>query len=96
MSEVATSEVGTQSIAPRQNRLVGLWRRFRRNRLAIFGLVIVVLMILTAIFARLAGIEQLHSRFWIATAVSFAGVVLVAVGVIGSGPCAGSSTELIR
>ena len=53
MSEVATSEVGTQTIEPRQNRLVGLWRRFRRNRLAIFGLVIVVLMILTAIFAPL-------------------------------------------
>jgi drug/metabolite transporter (DMT)-like permease len=45
----------------------------------IFGMV----PILTAIFAHLAGIEQLHGRFWIATAVSFAGVVLVAVGATG-------------
>jgi len=46
----------------------------------IFGMV----PILTALFARAAGIEQLHSRFWVATAVSFAGVVLVAVGAKGS------------
>jgi drug/metabolite transporter (DMT)-like permease len=45
----------------------------------IFGMV----PILTAIFAHLAGIEQLHARFWIATAVSFAGVVLVAIGAKG-------------
>lgn len=45
----------------------------------IFGMV----PILTAVFARLAGIEQLHTRFWIATVVSFAGVVLVAAGAKG-------------
>jgi drug/metabolite transporter (DMT)-like permease len=45
----------------------------------IFGMV----PILTALFAHAAGIEQLHGRFWIATAVSFAGVVLVAVGATG-------------
>ena len=45
----------------------------------IFGMV----PILTALFARAAGIEQLHSRFWLATAVSFAGVVLVAAGAEG-------------
>lgn len=45
----------------------------------IFGMV----PILTAIFARLAGIETLHRRFWIATVVSFAGVVLVAAGAKG-------------
>jgi drug/metabolite transporter (DMT)-like permease len=45
----------------------------------IFGMV----PILTALFARAAGVEQLHRRFWIATAVSFAGVVLVALGAKG-------------
>jgi drug/metabolite transporter (DMT)-like permease len=45
----------------------------------IFGMV----PILTAIFAHVAGVEQLHGRFWLATAVSFAGVVLVAVGANG-------------
>jgi drug/metabolite transporter (DMT)-like permease len=45
----------------------------------IFGMV----PILTALFARLAGIEQLHGRFWAATVVSFAGVILVAAGAKG-------------
>jgi drug/metabolite transporter (DMT)-like permease len=45
----------------------------------IFGMV----PILTALFARVAGIERLHTRFWVATAVSFAGVVLVAEGARG-------------
>jgi drug/metabolite transporter (DMT)-like permease len=45
----------------------------------IFGMV----PILTALFARAAGVEQLHSRFWVATAVSFGGVVLVAIGAKG-------------
>jgi peptide/nickel transport system permease protein len=51
VSEVTTGEVGAQTIEPRQKRLIGLWRRFRRNKLAVFGLLIVVVMILTAIFA---------------------------------------------
>ena len=42
----------------------------------IFG----TLPILTALFAAVGGIERLHSRFWVAAAVSFTGVCLVAVG----------------
>lgn len=38
------------------------------------------LPILTAIFAYAVGVERLHTRFWIAAAISFAGVALVAVG----------------
>jgi drug/metabolite transporter (DMT)-like permease len=45
----------------------------------IFGMV----PILTAVFARIAGIERLHTRFWVATAISFGGVVLVAAGAKG-------------
>jgi drug/metabolite transporter (DMT)-like permease len=45
----------------------------------IFG----TLPILTALFAAAAGIERLHGRFWVAAAVSFAGVCLVAVGAKG-------------
>jgi drug/metabolite transporter (DMT)-like permease len=42
------------------------------------------LPILTAIFAYVLGIERLHRRFWIAAALSFAGVFLVAAGSGGS------------
>jgi drug/metabolite transporter (DMT)-like permease len=45
----------------------------------IFG----TLPILTALFAAAAGIERLRSRFWVAAAVSFTGVCLVAVGAKG-------------
>jgi drug/metabolite transporter (DMT)-like permease len=38
------------------------------------------LPILTAIFAFVLGIERLHRRFWLAAAISFAGVALVAAG----------------
>ncbi len=38
---------------PRQRRLHTFWRRFRRNRLAVFGLLIVAVMVLAAIFAPL-------------------------------------------
>lgn len=38
------------------------------------------LPILTAIFAYALGVERLHRRFWIAAALSFAGVFLVAAG----------------
>ena len=53
MSEAVTSEGSqTQTIEPRrERRLLGFWRRFRRNKLAVFGLVIVAVMIFTAIFA---------------------------------------------
>ena len=53
MSEAVTSEGSqTQAIeARRERRLLDFWRRFRRNKLAVFGLFIVVLMILTAVFA---------------------------------------------
>jgi drug/metabolite transporter (DMT)-like permease len=42
----------------------------------IFG----TLPVVTALFAFAFGIERLSSRFWIAAAISFAGVALVAVG----------------
>ena len=45
----------------------------------IFG----TLPILTALFAAAVGIERLHSRFWVAAAVSFTGVCLVAAGAKG-------------
>jgi drug/metabolite transporter (DMT)-like permease len=45
----------------------------------IFG----TLPILTALFAAAGGIERLHGRFWVAAAVSFTGVCLVAVGAKG-------------
>ena len=38
------------------------------------------LPIFTALIARAVGIEQLASRFWIAAALSFTGVVLVTAG----------------
>ena len=56
MSEAITSE-GSQTQAAevrRERRLAGFWRRFRRNKLAVFGLFIVAVMILTAIFAPLS------------------------------------------
>jgi drug/metabolite transporter (DMT)-like permease len=49
------------------------------------------LPIITALIAYAAGIERLHRRFWIAAAVSFAGVGLV---VLGSGE-AGFSADLL-
>lgn len=40
------------TIEPRnERRMLALWRRFRRNRLAVFGLVIVVILVFSAIFA---------------------------------------------
>jgi len=39
--------------------------------------------ILTAIFARLGRIENLHPRFWLAALTCFGGVILVAVGAKG-------------
>ncbi len=54
MSEAVTAEGSQgQAIQPRERRLAGFWHRFKRNRLAVFGLVIVALMLLTAIFAPL-------------------------------------------
>jgi drug/metabolite transporter (DMT)-like permease len=50
---------------------------------ATVALIFGTMPILTALFARIGRVEELHSRFWIATAVSFAGVVLVAVGAKG-------------
>jgi drug/metabolite transporter (DMT)-like permease len=41
------------------------------------------LPILTAMFAYAVGVERLHRRFWIAAAISFVGVALVAVGSSG-------------
>ena len=38
------------------------------------------LPIVTAIFAYVLGVERLHRRFWIAAAISFVGVALVAAG----------------
>jgi peptide/nickel transport system permease protein len=54
MSETVTAEgAQTQAVEPRERRLAAFWRRFRRNKLAVFGLLIVALLLLTAIFAPL-------------------------------------------
>jgi drug/metabolite transporter (DMT)-like permease len=55
------------------------------------------LPILTALFAYLVGVERLHRRFWIAAALSFGGVALVAAGTGGglSGNLAGDVLALI-
>ena len=45
----------------------------------IFG----TLPIMTALFAAAGGIEKLHGRFWLAAAISFTGVCLVALGAKG-------------
>jgi drug/metabolite transporter (DMT)-like permease len=50
---------------------------------ATVALIFGTMPILTALFARVGRIEELHPRFWLATAVSFSGVVLVAVGAKG-------------
>src|SRR6266496_5323574 len=47
------------------------------------ALIFATLPIMTALFAAAGRIERLHSRFWIAAAVSFAGVCLVALGAKG-------------
>jgi peptide/nickel transport system permease protein len=52
MSETVTAEgQQRQQIQPRERRLAGFWRRFRRNKLAVFGLVVVTILFLTAVFA---------------------------------------------
>src|SRR5919202_2862217 len=53
MSETTTSQDSrTRTAEPRRERqMLALWRRFRRNRLAVFGLVIVVILVLSATFA---------------------------------------------
>ena len=55
------------------------------------------LPILTAVFAYLVRVEQLHRRFWIAAAISFLGVILVAAGSGGgfSGNVTGDLLALI-
>lgn len=54
MSEAVTAEGSqTQTMAPRERRLAGFWRRFKRNKLAVFGLFIVAVLILVGLFAPL-------------------------------------------
>jgi drug/metabolite transporter (DMT)-like permease len=50
---------------------------------ATVALIFGTMPILTALFARAGRIEQLHSRFWLAAAICFGGVGLVAVGAKG-------------
>jgi drug/metabolite transporter (DMT)-like permease len=50
---------------------------------ATVALIFGTMPVLTGLFAWLGGIERLHSRFWLATAACFSGVVLVAVGAKG-------------
>ena len=47
---------------------------------ATVALIFGTMPILTALFAAASGIERLHSRFWLAAAISFSGVCLVAFG----------------
>ncbi len=52
MSEAVSAEDSqTQTVQPRERRLAGFWRRFKRNKLAVVGLVIVAIMLLTAALA---------------------------------------------
>src|ERR671929_2352440 len=55
------------------------------------GLVLGTIPIFTALIARVFGVERLSRRFWVASAVSFGGVALVAAGSGGglSGDLAG-------
>jgi drug/metabolite transporter (DMT)-like permease len=50
---------------------------------ATVALIFGTMPILTALFARIGRVEELHSRFWLAAAISFAGVALVAAGAEG-------------
>jgi peptide/nickel transport system permease protein len=55
VTEPVTAE-GSQSAAVetrRERRLAGFWRRFKRNKLAVFGLVLIAIMLLAAVFAPL-------------------------------------------
>jgi ABC-type dipeptide/oligopeptide/nickel transport system permease subunit len=53
VSEAATTQGELAAGPGRERRLFTLWRHFRRNRLAVLGLVIVAVMVLTALFAPL-------------------------------------------
>ena len=53
MSETVAAEGPQQTVEPRDRRLAGFWRRFKRNKLALFGLVLVTLLLVTAAFAPL-------------------------------------------
>jgi peptide/nickel transport system permease protein len=53
LSETVAGEATTQAVQPRGRRWATLWRRFRRNKLAVVGLIIVAIMVLTALFAPL-------------------------------------------
>jgi peptide/nickel transport system permease protein len=53
LSETVAGEETTQAVQPRGRRWATLWRRFRRNKLAVVGLIIVAIMVLTALFAPL-------------------------------------------
>lgn len=46
-----TSAAGPEAQIRSPSRLLKLWRRFSRNKLAVFGLGIIVAMILTAVLA---------------------------------------------
>jgi drug/metabolite transporter (DMT)-like permease len=50
---------------------------------ATVALIFGTMPILTALFAAAGGIEPLHAKFWVAAAVSFSGVCLVAIGAKG-------------
>jgi drug/metabolite transporter (DMT)-like permease len=58
------------------------------------GLVLGTIPIFTALIARAFGIERLSRRFWVASAVSFAGVALVAAGS-GGGLSANLAGDLL-
>ena len=50
---------------------------------ATVALIFGTMPILTALFARIGRVEELHPRFWLAAAISLAGVTLVAAGAEG-------------
>lgn len=70
MSEALTNETSTSGPESRlrsPGRLRKLWWRFSRNRLAVFGLGIIVAMVLTAVFAPLLAPYDPYAQDYLAT-----------------------------
>jgi len=53
MTSLPAKTVDTDDLVPHVSMLDDVWRRFRRNRIALFGLAVVIVLIVSAIFAPL-------------------------------------------
>jgi len=51
MTSVPAEAIVTEDLTPHASMVGDVWRRFRRNRIALFGLAIVIVLIVAAIFA---------------------------------------------